>query len=95
MVSQGLELGSYSTPWGSTARMIVADDASIFTWSDTPITATMQTTTPKTYEDGEVVGSITYTAGPNTTTVPLEIDGSIIPPTDWWRLTHPSELVAG
>jgi D-alanyl-D-alanine carboxypeptidase (penicillin-binding protein 5/6) len=72
--------------------MIVADDASIFTWSDTPITATMQTTTPKTYEDGEVVGSITYTAGPNSATVPLEIDGSIIPPTEWWRLTHPSEL---
>jgi D-alanyl-D-alanine carboxypeptidase (penicillin-binding protein 5/6) len=95
VVSRGLEVGSYSTPWGSTARMIVADDASIFTWSDTPITATMQTTTPKTYEDGEVVGSITYTAGPNTTTVPLEIDGSIIPPTDWWRLTHPSELAEG
>ena len=92
VVSQGLELGSYSTPWGSTARMIVAGDASIFTWSDTPITATMQTTTPKTYEDGEVVGSITYTAGPNTTSVPLEIDGSIIPPTELWRLTHPSEL---
>ena len=95
LVSQGLEVGSYSTPWGSTARMIVAGDASIFTWSDTPITATMQTTTPKTYEDGEVVGSITYTAGPNSTTVPLEIGGSIIPPTEWWRLTHPSELVGG
>ncbi|WP_347977869.1 D-alanyl-D-alanine carboxypeptidase [Microbacterium sp. ProA8] len=92
LVSEGVEVGSYSTPWGSTARMIVADDASIFTWSDTPITATMQTTTPKTYEDGEVVGSITYTAGPNSATVPLEIDGSIIPPTEWWRLTHPSEL---
>jgi D-alanyl-D-alanine carboxypeptidase (penicillin-binding protein 5/6) len=92
LVSHGLEVGSYSTPWGSTARMIVAGDASIFTWSDTPITATMQTTTPKTYEDGEVVGSITYTAGPNSTTVPLEMDGSIIPPTEWWRLTHPAEL---
>ncbi|MDF2580980.1 MAG: D-alanyl-D-alanine carboxypeptidase, partial [Microbacterium sp.] len=52
LVSEGREVGSFSTPWGSTARMVVADDASIFTWSDTPITATMTTTTPKTYEDG-------------------------------------------
>ena len=65
LVSQGLEVGPYSTPWGSTARVIVAGDASIFTWSDTPITVTMQTTTPKTYEDGEVVGTVTWTAGPN------------------------------
>ncbi|MFK4805349.1 D-alanyl-D-alanine carboxypeptidase family protein [Microbacterium sp. ZW CA_36] len=95
LVSEGREVGSFSTPWGSTARMVVADDASIFTWSDTPITATMTTTTPKTYEDGEIVGSITWTAGPNTTTVPLEVDGTIIPPTEWWRLTHPSELGEG
>ncbi|MEV5070796.1 D-alanyl-D-alanine carboxypeptidase [Microbacterium sp. LMI12-1-1.1] len=95
LVSEGREVGSFSTPWGSTARMVVAEDASIFTWSDTPITATMTTTTPQTYEDGEIVGSITWTAGPNTTTVPLEIDGTIIPPTEWWRLTHPSELGEG
>jgi D-alanyl-D-alanine carboxypeptidase (penicillin-binding protein 5/6) len=52
----------------------------------------MDTTTPKTYRDGEVVGSLTWTAGPNTVSVPLEVDGSIVPPTDWWRLTHPAEL---
>lgn len=92
VVASGLEVGSYSTPWGSTARLVVADDASIFTWSDTPITISMDTTTPKTYRDGEVVGSITWTAGPNTVSVPLEVDGSIVPPTDWWRLTNPSEL---
>ena len=70
VAAQGREVGAYATPWGSSAQMVLSEDASIFTWSDTPITATMQTTTPKTYEDGEVVGSITYTAGPNSTTVP-------------------------
>lgn len=92
LVTRGQEVGSYSTPWGSTARMVVDESASIFTWSDTPITATMETTTPKTYEDGEVVGSITWSAGPHTATVDLEIEGTITPPTAWWRLTHPSEL---
>ncbi len=88
----GQEIGSFTTPWGSTAQIVVSEDASIFTWSDTPITATMTTTTPTTYEDGEVIGTITWNAGPNTATADVEIEGSIRPPTDWWRLTHPAEL---
>ncbi|WP_243075741.1 D-alanyl-D-alanine carboxypeptidase [Microbacterium sp. SS28] len=94
LVSTGQELGTYTTPWGSSARMVVGEDASIFTWSDTPITVSMQTTTPTTYTQGEVVGQITWTAGPNTATTPVTIDGTIAPPTDWWRLTHPAELGA-
>lgn len=94
LTTDGQDVGSYSTPWGSTARMVVRDGASIFTWSDTPITTTMKTTTPAAYEDGEVVGTITWTAGPHTATAVLEIEGSISPPTSWWRLTHPSELGA-
>ncbi|MET0734785.1 MAG: D-alanyl-D-alanine carboxypeptidase [Microbacterium sp.] len=92
LTSGGQEIGSLSTPWGSTARLIVGSSASILTWSDTPITVTMENTTPTTYTDGEVVGTITWNAGPNTATVPVEIEGSIEPPTAWWRLTHPAEL---
>jgi D-alanyl-D-alanine carboxypeptidase (penicillin-binding protein 5/6) len=88
----GQDVGSFSTPWGSSARMVVGEDASIFTWSDTPITATMETTTPAAYEDGEEIGTITWTAGPNTATAAVRIEGTIDPPTDWWRLTHPGEL---
>jgi len=95
VAARGQEVGSYTTAWGSEARMIVSEDASIFTWSDTPIAVTMTTSTPKTYQDGEVVGSITWTAGPHTTTVPVEVEGSITPPTARWRLTHPAELGAG
>ena len=95
LATRGQEIGAYSTPWGSTARMVVSQDASIFTWSDTAITTTMKATTPGTYEDGEVVGSITWTAGPNTASAAIEIEGDITPPTAWWRLTHPSELGTG
>ncbi|MGC5169060.1 D-alanyl-D-alanine carboxypeptidase family protein [Microbacterium sp. DT81.1] len=94
VVSSGRDVGSVATPWGSTARVIVADSASILTWSDTTITATMETITPTTYEDGAVVGSITWSAGPNSVSVPVEIEGTIVPPTAWWRLTHPSQLGA-
>jgi len=92
VATAGRDVGEYSTPWGSTAQIVMAEDASIFTWSDTPVVVTMQTTPPEAFRDGEVVGSITWTAGPQTVTVPLEIEGSIEPPEAWWRLTNPGEL---
>jgi D-alanyl-D-alanine carboxypeptidase (penicillin-binding protein 5/6) len=88
----GQQVGSYTTPWGESARMVLGKDASIFTWSDTPIEASMHTTTLTTGADGEEVGSVTWTAGPNTVTVPIVLEGSISPPDQWWRLTHPFEL---
>jgi D-alanyl-D-alanine carboxypeptidase (penicillin-binding protein 5/6) len=88
----GDEVGTYSTPWGESARMVLKTNASVFTWSDTPITVTMETTTLTTGADGEEVGSVTWTAGPNTVTVPVVLDGTIEPPDAWWRLTHPFEL---
>lgn len=92
LATTGQEIGTITTPWGSTAQLVIGEDAAIFTWSDTPIVATMDIQTPPTYRDGTVVGSITWTAGPHTVTAPIEITGSIDPPTEWWRLTHPSEL---
>jgi D-alanyl-D-alanine carboxypeptidase (penicillin-binding protein 5/6) len=52
----------------------------------------MDAGTPVTYADGEEVGAIEWTAGPQTATQTLELEGSIEPPDAWWRLTHPSEL---
>ncbi|QIG39651.1 D-alanyl-D-alanine carboxypeptidase [Microbacterium sp. 4R-513] len=95
VATRGQQIGTFTTPWGGSARMVLAKDASVFTWSDTPITMNVQTVTPKRYAQDEEIGSITWTAGPNSTTVPIVIEGTIAPPTDWWRLTHPSELGAG
>jgi D-alanyl-D-alanine carboxypeptidase (penicillin-binding protein 5/6) len=88
----GQQVGTYTTPWDESARMVLGKDASIFTWSDTPIEVSMHTTTLTTGADGEEVGSVTWTAGPNTVTVPVVLEGSISPPDQWWRLTHPFEL---
>jgi D-alanyl-D-alanine carboxypeptidase (penicillin-binding protein 5/6) len=88
------QVGTLATPWGEKATMVIADNTSIFTWSDTPITVDMTTTTPKTYTDGEVVGTITWTAGPQTVSSDIVLRGTIDKPTEWWRLTHPGELGA-
>ncbi|MET0811607.1 MAG: D-alanyl-D-alanine carboxypeptidase [Microbacterium sp.] len=92
VASEGDEVGTFTTPWGSSARMVVAESAAILVWSDTAASATMTTKTPAEYADGEVIGEIVWTAGPNTVRVPVVIEGSIEPPTEWWRLTHPGEL---
>ena len=94
VATSGQEVGTISTPWGSTAQLVIGEEATVFTWSDTAVVATMDIETPPTYQDGTVVGSITWTAGPHTVTAPIEIKGSIDAPTEWWRLTHPSELGA-
>jgi D-alanyl-D-alanine carboxypeptidase (penicillin-binding protein 5/6) len=91
--SQGQVVGSYSTPWGAKASMVLAKDADAFTWSNTPITSTMKTTTLKKGATGETVGSVTWVAGKTTVTVPVVLKGSIRGPSTWWRLTHPSELL--
>ena len=92
LATRGQDVGTYTTPWGASARMVVGEGATIFTWSDTPISVAMETTTPTTYVDGEQVGSITWSAGPDSVTAGVEIEGAIEPPTAWWRLTHPTEL---
>lgn len=91
--TQGQVVGSYSTPWGAKASMVLAKSASVFTWSNTPISSTMTTTTLKTGANGEKVGSVTWVAGKTTVTVPILLKGSIRGPSAWWRLTHPAQLL--
>jgi D-alanyl-D-alanine carboxypeptidase (penicillin-binding protein 5/6) len=86
------KVGTYTTPWGASATMVLASSASVFTYSDTKITSTMTTSTLKTGKDGEKVGSITWKAGTSSVTVPVVLKGSITPPSAWWRLTHPQQL---
>ncbi len=88
----GQEIGAFTTAWGASATLVLRDAASVLTWSDTPIVASLSTTAPVTFRDGEEVGVMTWTAGPNTATSVVEVEGEIEPPTEWWRLTHPSEL---
>jgi D-alanyl-D-alanine carboxypeptidase (penicillin-binding protein 5/6) len=92
LAEEGQVVGTYTTPWGESAQMVLGQSASVFTWSDTPITSTIETTTLTTGANGEQVGTVTWTAGPSTETVPVVLAGAITPPTAWWRLTHPAEL---
>jgi D-alanyl-D-alanine carboxypeptidase (penicillin-binding protein 5/6) len=90
--TEGDVVGTYSTPWGAEASMVLAKSASTIVWSNPSITSKMTTTTLKTGKNGETVGSLSWTVGTDKITVPVVLQGSIKGPSAWWRLTHPSEL---
>ncbi|WP_159078240.1 D-alanyl-D-alanine carboxypeptidase family protein [Salinibacterium hongtaonis] len=92
LVDQGRVLGTYTTPWGDSASVVTGKAGTLLTWSDTPVTSEITSSSLGEGESGTVVGSITYTAGPRTSSVPLVLDGTIEPPSAWWRLTHPAEV---
>lgn len=90
---EGQEIGSYATRWGESATIVLGESASVLTWSDTEITSTFTVETLTTGARGDTVGEMTWVAGPTTVTVPLVLADDIEPPTTWWRLTHPFDLV--
>jgi len=92
VAEKGRVLGRYTTEWGGSVRIVLAESASVFTWSDTPIEVAMETTELRTGQVGEQVGSVTWTAGDDTVTVPIVLDATIEQPDAWWRLTHPGQL---
>lgn len=88
----GQQIGAYETAWGESAAIVLSQDADILTWSDTPIEASFTVEPLTTGTAGDEVGEVTWTAGPNTVTVALELADDIDPPDSWWRLTHPGLL---
>ena len=92
LVEQGQSFASFTTPWESTADAVAADDASMLVWSDTPVVTTVDVdeVTPASFgRPDDDIGSVTFSAGPRTVTVPLTLSAPITEPDAWWRLTHP------
>ena len=92
--TEGDLIGTYSTPWGESADILLGESASVLTWSDAAVTSTFTASPLTTGSDGDVVGSVTWTVGSDEITAPLVLRGAIEPPDAWWRLTHPFELGA-
>jgi len=92
-VASGTQLGDYVTPWEDTAGIVAGAGGNLLTWSDTPVDVTSTIEPVGIAKDGTEVGSLTFTAGTRTLTVPLELSGAINGPGGWWRVTHPRELL--
>ncbi|BDZ47071.1 D-alanyl-D-alanine carboxypeptidase family protein [Naasia aerilata] len=89
LVTQGDEYASYATEWGEKADAVAAKTESVLTWSDTPVTAQVSVEPVEDASRGADVGSVVFTVGTQTVTVPLELDATIDAPDFWWRVAHP------
>lgn len=92
LVAKGDSFASYDTPWGDSSDVVASTSENVVVWAGTPITMTMTTDTIGLTAAGTEVGSLTYTVGDDTISVPLELTDSLDDPGAEWRLTHPGEL---
>lgn len=90
----GDRIGHVRTAWGAEAEVVLGRTATLRTWSDTPVATAANIATPQTWTNGETVGTVTWSAGPNTASSDVQIVGTLEPPTLWWRLTNPGQLGA-
>lgn len=94
VVRRGTVVGEYATAWGEESAVVATRDASVFTWSDSPIVASMSApATITTGRAGDEVASVDYVTENDEVTVPLALESAIAEPDDWWRLTHPDLLL--
>lgn len=95
LATTGQTVGSYTTGWDETADVVVASDASVLVWQDTPITVSVRARAIDAGASGSTVGSLSYEVGAGaeggaaTIDVPIALDADVAPVTPWWRLTNP------
>ena len=92
LTSAGQEFANYETPWGDTAAAVAAKDASVAVWAATPVTVDVKVDDIHLAKAGTDVGSLVFTAGAQSVTVPLTLSATIDDPGPWWRLSNPGEL---
>lgn len=92
VAAAGERFGGFSTAWGASVDATAAESATLLTWGAAEIVADVRLTEIRTGAAGDPVGSVTFTSGPRSVTVPLALAGDLPDPGPWWRLTHPAEL---
>jgi D-alanyl-D-alanine carboxypeptidase (penicillin-binding protein 5/6) len=93
LAEAGQSFGAYTTAWNEKARAVAAKSQSVPVWADTPITATVKAAPITLAEAGAPVGSVKFTVGGTTISVPLRLDKSIDDPGALWRLGNPAGLL--
>ncbi|MFF0909589.1 D-alanyl-D-alanine carboxypeptidase [Microbacterium enclense] len=92
-VPAGTVVGRVSTLWGEEADVVSTADASLVLWNGAAGDASTDVDLGEARLSGETVGTLTVVGPLDRDTVAVELAGDIEPPTPWWRLTHPLDLL--
>ena len=92
VATHGDSFATYTTPWGVSTEAVSTDNASLVTWSDVPITATVHTKAIANGSAGSPAGNVTFTSNEQSIETSLTLATDLHKPSLWWRLTHPFAL---
>ncbi len=93
VAKKGEAFARFETEWGESADAVAASSASILVWSDSAITALVETQKVTLAADQAVVGTVHFVAGTHAVDVQLILEDAVTDPGAMWRLTHPIELL--
>lgn len=85
--------GYVETRWGESVQITTGSDASVVLWNGGTASLASTFALGDARDAGAVVGTLTATGPLNSATVDLQLAEDVEPPSPWWRLTHPLELL--
>jgi len=92
-VPVGTTVARVTTEWGQDVPIVTATDASVILWNGGSAAPATQFSLGDARAKNAEVGSLTVTGPLDETTVALRLGDDIEPPSAWWRLTHPLDLL--
>ncbi|WP_396644212.1 D-alanyl-D-alanine carboxypeptidase family protein [Microbacterium sp.] len=92
-VPAGTVVGKVSTLWGEDVSLVTAEDAQNVLWNGASATPGTSFTLGEARDAGETVGELVTTGPLDAATVVVQLRSDIEPPSPWWRLTHPLDLL--
>ena len=92
VAAPGEAFAIYTSVWGDTAQAVATERVTVLTWASAPVTVDVEAEEVRIAEAGTDVGDVTFTSGPMTVSVSLELASDLDDPGPWWRLTNPAAL---
>jgi D-alanyl-D-alanine carboxypeptidase (penicillin-binding protein 5/6) len=92
-VPAGTVVAKVSTLWGEDVSLVTAENARNVLWNGASAAPGTSFTLGESRDAGETVGELVTTGPLDADTVDVRLEDDIAPPSPWWRLTHPLDLL--
>lgn len=92
-VPAGSVVGHVTTEWGDRVEIVTDADTQVVLWNGATATADTALDLGDATQAGAVVGTLTVDGPTGTAETSVSLADEITPPSIWWRLTHPLELL--
>lgn len=91
IVKAGSVVGNYHAPWGGSVPAVAAADLKLGAWAGSSVSATVALKPAAHTSGAQMVGIVSTlpSAISKQQSVPVKLQGTLPPPSIWWRLLHP------